>query len=83
MTDFEKLVQYVRGRAEHDLSPSIARSAEAEDRALLERIVLYALNGIGKYVGTDGSIYDPAPPSAIPQGGNAYWVGSKRGRYGR
>jgi len=78
MTEFEKLVAYVKGRAEHDLTPSIARSTESEDTAIVEKLVLYTLNGQGKYIGKDGSIYDPAPPTAIPQGGNVYWPGRKR-----
>lgn len=62
---FEKLVAVVRERAELDLSPSVVRSGETVDQAIVERIVLYTVNGIGMHVSTSGEVCDPRPKPVI------------------
>lgn len=90
---FEKLVRHVRERAEHELTPAIARSDDPSDKAVIEKLVLYTINGAGLYVSTkpDGNgeheVYSPEPQPTVNfpdvTQRNVHYLGQKRGRYGR
>jgi hypothetical protein len=82
---FEKLVSLVRERAECELTPAVARSGDAAERAVVERFVLFTLDALDLHVSKkpdehgNHEIYSPQPrPASYPASQNAHWLGGRR-----